>query len=65
MSTPMQIAGIDETAVSKIQALEKEYVAVIMAFEPGNQPAPLTEEQLSKLRDLEQELGVTLLAFDT
>ena len=64
MSAQLQIASLDEAAVSKIRALEGETDTVIMAFEPGKQPAALNEQQIGNLRDLEQELSVTLLAFE-
>lgn len=64
MGSHLQIASLDGGAISKVQQLEQETGAVIMAFEPGKQSAALTEEQIGKLRSLEQELNVTLLAFE-
>ena len=64
MSEQLKIASLEPDAVSKIQALEAELGASIMAFEPGGYPAALTDEQLGSLRSLEQDLGVTLLAFE-
>lgn len=59
----MRIAHLDETALSKLQNLEKEMGTVIVALEPQYQPADLTADQVHRLQVLERELGVVLLAY--
>lgn len=60
----MRIAHLDEDRLAKLQTLEKEVGAVIVALEPQYVPAPLTGEQVEKLRAMEEELGVVLLAYN-
>ena len=59
----MRIARLDDDRLAKLQALEKDLGAVIVALEPQFIPAPLSAEQISKLRAMEEDLGVVLLAY--
>lgn len=54
---------LDEAAVTKIRALEKEIGACVLALEPRYPVKQLCEEELAKVRKLEDELGVVLLAY--
>ena len=64
MTQFLKIAHLDDDAVSRIRALEKDLDRHVMAFEPGLSIADLEEEQLTRIRDLEADLGVTLLVYE-
>ena len=49
--------------MQKIEALESELGAVVVAYEPSYEPARLSDSQVARLRDLESELGLILVAF--
>ena len=59
----MRIARLDDDRLAKLQALEKDLGAVIVALEPQFIPAALTADQVKKLQAAEDELGVVLLAY--
>ena len=63
MAQQLKIAHLDETAVAKIRALEKEIGKHVMAFETGPAFAELTSENLDKVQALEKELGTVLLVY--
>ena len=54
---------VDDAAVKKIQALEKETGMLIMAYTTPYMAANLSSEQLEKIEALEQELCVRLVAY--
>ena len=54
---------VDDPAVKKIQALEKETGMLIMAYATPYATANLSAEQLEKIEALEQELCVRLVAY--
>lgn len=64
MAQQLKIAHLDETAVGKIRALEKETGKHIMAFESGPAFAELSTEHLDKVKTLEIELDTVLLVYE-
>jgi hypothetical protein len=64
MAQQLKIAHLDETAVAKIRALEKETGKQIMAFESGPPFAELSSDHLNKVQALENELGAVLLVYE-
>ena len=54
---------VDDPAVKKIQALEKETGTLIMAYATPYVTANLSPKQLEKIEALEQELCVRLVAY--
>lgn len=65
MAQQLKIAHLDETAVAKLRALEKETGKHIMAFEDGPPFAELSDEHLNQVQALEKELGIVLLVYET
>lgn len=59
----IRIANLDPATIEKLKLMEAEFGSCILALEPYHPPAPLTEQQLQKLRAVEKELGVVLLAY--
>ena len=56
---------VDDTAVKKIQDLEKETGTLIMAYATPYVPADLSSEHLEKIEALEKELCVRLVSYKT
>lgn len=54
---------VDDAAVKKIQALEKETGMLIMAYATPYVTANLSPEQLKKIEALEKQLCVRLVAY--
>ena len=64
MTAPrMQIAQLDKARLSKLQALEKDVGACVVAVEKETQFADLSEAQLKKLQAAEKDMDVVLLAY--
>ena len=59
----IKIAHVEEKHLEKINALESELGAVVVAYEPTYKPATLNKDQVAKLRAVEAELGLILVAF--
>ena len=55
---------IDKDGLAKIQALEKELGNTLIAFSTPPQPANLSDEKLSKIKELEKKLCVRLVAYE-
>ena len=64
MNEQYKIATLNNEALNKIQAFEKETGKQILALDSGAHIAKLTNEQIKKMQQLENELGVVLLAYD-
>lgn len=62
--THLKVANLDRQAIDRIQTLEEDLDAHILALEPQVQLRNLDEEAMSKLRALENALGVVLIAYD-
>jgi hypothetical protein len=60
----VKLAQLEEDRLAKINALESELDAVVVAYEPSYRPAELSEAQLTKLRAVEAELNLILVAFN-
>jgi hypothetical protein len=60
----MKVADLDEQSLSKVQALEEEIGACVLALEPKVKLMDLSEEQLERLRSAEEDLGVVLMAYE-
>jgi hypothetical protein len=56
---------VDDTAVKRIQDLEKETGTLIMAYATPYVPADLSSRQLKKIEALEKELCVRLVSYKT
>lgn len=57
------IAGLDRKRLSLLQNFEKESGLKVLALTPLKvQPAPLSQEELKRIQQLEEQLGVCLLA---
>lgn len=59
----MRVANLSEKELARIQAMEEELGALVVALEPQYKMAKLTDEQLTQLQELEESLGVFLLAY--
>lgn len=60
----MKIADLDEERLSKVQALEQDIGACVVALEHRITLRDLSPEQLEKLQAAEEELGVVLMAYE-
>lgn len=60
----IRVAQLGNDHLAKVEALESELGAVVVAYEPSYKPAKLSESQLASLRAVEAELGLILVAFD-
>jgi hypothetical protein len=56
------VANLSADQVNKLQALEKELGAAIVALKPIVPLVELNPEQIKRLEAVEQEMGVVLLA---
>ena len=57
-------AGMDEKKLEVLQRAEKEMGRPLLAFSCQDvKPAPLSEEQLERVKALEKELGTIVVAF--
>lgn len=65
MITEFAPAKVDDNQLEKIQNLEQHLGKIVVAIEPKQQFARLTQEQLSELRSAEQELGVVMVAYES
>lgn len=59
----LKIANLDDTSLERVQQMEEAYGTLILALEPHYPLAELSQEQVNKLRELEDELGVVLIAY--
>jgi len=59
----MKIANLDEEGIERIRQMEDAMDSLIVALEPHYPLAELSAEQVSRLQDLENELGVVLIAY--
>ena len=55
---------IDRNGLAEIQALEKELGKTLIAFSTPPQPANLSDDKLSKIKELEKKLCVRLVAYE-
>lgn len=62
--THLRVADLDRQAIDRIQSLEEELDAHILALEPKVMLRDLDEEAMGKLRALEEALGIVLIAYD-
>jgi len=59
----IRVAQLDRELMARIETLEKELGAVVVAYEPSYKPANLSEDQVAKVRAVEADLGLILVAF--
>ncbi len=59
-----QIVPLDPPRLDRLQSLEKELGACLVAVEPQVRYADLSPEQLRRLQAAERDMGVILLAYD-
>lgn len=57
-------APLTESGVEEIHSLESDLGKVVLALKPGAPIARLSKEQLARLTDLEQRLGVVIVAYE-
>ena len=55
---------IDNNGLAEIQALEKELGNTLIAFSTPPQPANLSDDKLSRIKELEKKLCVRLVAYE-
>jgi hypothetical protein len=65
MNTEFAPAKVNDSQLEKIRNLEQNIGKVIVAIEPKQQFARLTQDQLNELRTAEQELGVVMVAYES
>ncbi|GJL82375.1 MAG: hypothetical protein DHS20C01_20090 [marine bacterium B5-7] len=65
MSASLSPAPLDTTALNEIKHLEEEIGSVVVALEPMPAYANLDNDQLQRLRETEQRLGVVMVAYDS
>ncbi len=54
---------LGEKEIGEVEALERELGVTVLAFSCGAiDPAAVNEEQLARIRDVEDRLGVSLVA---
>ena len=58
-----QIARLDNDQLHRIYRLEEELDLCVIAMEPGLELAQLNDEQLAKVQQAENEMGVTLIVY--
>jgi hypothetical protein len=59
----MRVANLTEKELARIQAMEEELGALVVALEPQYKMASLSVDQLAQLQELEEAMGVILLAY--
>ena len=59
----LKLAKLSPEARQKVQELEMQLNAMVMAYEPEISIAHLRDDQLHTLQALEEELGVVLIAY--
>lgn len=62
--THLRVADLNQEAIDRIRSLEKDLNAHIMALEPQVNLRELNEDDMKKLREVEEALGVVLIAYD-
>lgn len=60
-----QVKQLDHEALQKVQELEQELGAAIVAYQQLSDPAELSSQELDKLQDLEEDLSTILIAYQT
>jgi hypothetical protein len=61
--TAYMIAHLSVEESDMIQDLERELKVCALAVEPGLELAELSEEELARVREVEEELGVNLIIY--
>ena len=57
-------APLDDTAVRDIRSLEDDLGRVVVALQPPKTPAALSDDDLARLQEVEQRLGVVIVAYE-
>lgn len=60
----MGVAKLTDKELARLQAMESELGALVVALEPQYKMAKLSDEQVEQLKSLEASLGVILLAYN-
>ena len=60
----MGVAKLTDKELSRLQAMEEELGALVVALEPQYKMADLSADQVALLQSLEESLGVILLAYN-
>ncbi|MDJ0848826.1 MAG: hypothetical protein QNK04_10645 [Myxococcota bacterium] len=64
MSSQYHPANLDEAGLETLRGLESDIGAVAVALEAQAPPADLSDEQVARLKEVEQRLGVVIVAYD-
>jgi len=65
MHTEFTPAKVDESQLQKIKDLEQNIGKVVVAIQPKQMFAQLTQDQLTALQTTERELGVVMVAYES
>ena len=60
----IRIANLTESQLEQVHALEEDLDTWVVAVEPAFRFAKLSDEQIAKLQQIEEQLGVILLAYE-
>ncbi len=56
-------AKLDQDKINALQGMEKDMGTILLAFScQAIKPAELTSEQLERIKEVEEELGVVIVA---
>lgn len=61
----MKVASLSSQQLEKVQSLENDLGALLLALEPKYDLAQLESESVQKVKALEEELGIVLLAYQS
>jgi hypothetical protein len=64
MARNLSPARLDDSTLAEIRSLENEMGKVLVALDPVPGYAELSADELQKLRDVEQRLGVVMVAYE-
>jgi hypothetical protein len=59
----LRYARLDREKIAMLHELEGKIGTWVIAVEPASTMAEINEDQLKKLKELEEEMGVILLAY--
>lgn len=60
----MKIADLDKESLAKVQSLEEDIGACVVALEREVELIDLDDEKLDRLQAAEEDLGVVLMAYE-
>ena len=63
-SSRFHVANLDETHLEDVRKLESDLGKVIVALQPNDPIADLSDDQVAQVRALEEKHGIVIVAFD-